>query len=115
MAADAPRPPKGLTSGARKLWKAVVVDYDCAAHDLAVLETACRAWDRMTAAGAVIDAEGATYLDRFEQPKVRPEVAIERDARIGFLRAMRQLGLEAGDPDEVRPPANARLRAIGSW
>ena len=42
---------------------------------------------------------------------MHPAVAIERDARIAFLRAVRELALaDAGEPTEIRPP-----RPIGRY
>lgn len=46
---------------------------------------------------------GLTYEDRFKQPRVRPEVAIERDGRIAFARLVRELRLDV-DPDDDRIP-----------
>jgi len=41
---------------------------------------------------------------RPDQPRPRPEVAIERDARLAFARLLRELDLGAPPPMEPRPP-----------
>jgi hypothetical protein len=47
---------------------------------------------------------GLTYEDRFGCPRARPEIAVERDSRIGFARLVRELGLDVNNPDDARPP-----------
>jgi hypothetical protein len=88
------RPPKdGLTPTSRAWLKAVNATHETDASALQLLLLAAHALDQTNAARAVIDREGATYLDRFGAPRTRPEVAVERDSRLAFLRILRQLGL----------------------
>ena len=100
----ASQPPRHLRDETRKWWQSVVSDYELEPHHLKLLTLAAEAWDRATAARAVIEKKGLTYEDRFGQPKARPEVAIERDSRIGFARLLRELGLDETEPDVPRPP-----------
>ena len=71
-----------------------------------LLEGACGAWDRMVEARLALDEHGLIYQDRNGEPKARPEVAIERDARIGFARLVRELDLDGAPPPQPRgrPP-----------
>jgi hypothetical protein len=69
-----------------------------------LLRLAAEAWDRCEQARLVIAEQGLTYMDRFEQPRARPEVAIERDSRIAFARLIRELALDVDSPADVRPP-----------
>ena len=98
------KPPKHLRAETRKWWLSVTEDYDLELHHLRLLSMAAETWDEYCAAREAIKKHGMTYADRFGQPKSRPEIAIERDCRIGFARLIRELGLDLGEPDEVRPP-----------
>ena len=100
-----PRAPAHLRPTTRRWWSAVVSDYDLEDHHLKLLTLAAEAWDRVCQAREVIDRDGLTYVDRFDQPKARPEVGIERDSRIGFARLIRELDLDFDGPSESpRPP-----------
>ena len=69
-----------------------------------MLTLAAEAWDRGQQAREIVDRDGLTFTDRFGQPKARPEIAIERDSRIGFARLLRELALDVGGPEDSRPP-----------
>lgn len=102
------RPPAHLQSATAKWWRSVITDFDLDPHHVRLLTLAAEAWDRGQQAREIIAAEGMTYLDRFGCPKPRPEVAIERDARIGFARLLRELALDGVEaPDAPRAPRTA--------
>jgi phage terminase small subunit len=96
--------PAHLAPGTRKWFATVVRDYELEEHHVRLLTAAGEAWDRMQEARAVIAKDGMTYQDRFNQPKARPEIAIERDSRLGFARLLRELALDVSAPDDSRPP-----------
>ena len=98
------RPPKHLKPDTRLWWESVQREYVLEPHHVRILTLASEAWDRCTQAREVIDREGLTYIDRFEAPKARPEVAIERDARLAFARLIRELNLDIDEPAESRVP-----------
>lgn|SRR5690606_16453709 len=106
------RPPGHLRAATRRWFSAVVSDYDLDPHHVRLLTLAAEAWDRGQQAREVIDRDGMTFSDRFGQPKARPEIAIERDSRIGFARLIRELGLDVEPPPEA--PRMARTRDYGS-
>ena len=100
-----PRPPRHLHPETRRWFKQVAENFELEPHHLHLLTLACEARDRAEAARDTLARLGVTYQDRFGQPRARPEVAIERDSRIGFSRLLRELGLDgAADPGESRPP-----------
>jgi P27 family predicted phage terminase small subunit len=97
--------PEHLKPDTREWWHNVVNTYELDEHHLKLLTLAGEAWDRGQQAREILEREGLTYLDRFEQPKSRPEVAIERDSRIAFARMLRELALDVEPPAErKRPP-----------
>ena len=102
---DLPAAPEHLSAEASAIWDRTVTAFVLEPHDLERLRVALEAWDRAQEARAVLDREGLTYLDRFDQPRPRPECNIERDNRAAFLRAWRELGLDIHEPAESRPPA----------
>lgn len=74
-----------------------MLGYELEPQHLRLLRLACEAWDRAEQARKVLRRRGLTYRDRFDQPRARPEVAIERDSRMAFARLLRELDLD-GEP-----------------
>jgi phage terminase small subunit len=110
-----PKAPGHLRAETARWWLSVVAEYDLEPHHIRLLTLAAEAWDRAHEARVALHREGLTYEDRFGAPKARPEVAIERDSRIGFARLLRELALDVNAPaDDSRPPQirpQAHLRA----
>ena len=100
-------PPKHLTSGSAKLWRSVLSDYELEARHEATLLVGLEARDRMLQAQAAIEADGA-YIDGRFGKKAHPALAVERDSRVAFMRAMRELGLDLEAPPSARPPTRWR-------
>ncbi len=96
--------PKHLARATRKWFRDVVGTWGLEEHHIRILIGACEAWDRGVQAREVIDREGLTFEDRFGAPRARPEIAVERDARIAFLRAVRELDLDVAPPVEAKRP-----------
>ena len=99
--------PKHLLQPTRKWWQSVLSDYELEPHHLRLLQLAGEAWDRCVGAREAIQEHGTTYVDRFGAPRLRPEVAIERDSRLAFARLIRELDLD------VEPPVSARIGPPG--
>jgi phage terminase small subunit len=104
-AAPAPKPapaappaaPADLSPAMQRWWRDVVKEHELEPHRLHLLELACRAKDRCEEARVAIAQKGTTYEDRFGAPRLRPEVAVERDNRLAFARLLRDL--------DLRPPS----------
>ena len=99
------KPPPHLKPTTRSWFAHVVGTYELEPHHARLLTLAGEAWDRCVMAREVIDAQGLTYLDRFNCPRARPEIAVERDSRIAFSRLIRELDLDIDAPPAAgRPP-----------
>ncbi len=96
--------PEHLREDTAKWWEQVATGYELEAHHLRLLTLAAEAWDRCQQAREAIESHGLTFNDRFDQPRPRPEVSVERDNRIAFARLLRELALDVPDVEEVRPP-----------
>jgi phage terminase small subunit len=98
-----PKAPRHLKLPTRRWWLDVHDNFDLEPHHVRLLTLAGEAWDRALTAREAIAKHGITYQDRFGAPRVRPEVAVERDARLAFARLLRELRLDV-EPDAPRPP-----------
>lgn len=104
LAPDPPPPPAHLQPSTKSWWACIVAEYEFAPHDLRALQSACEAWDRGQQAREALAVSGLTYVDGKGMIRARPEVAIERDSRTGFLRALRELRLEPPAPPQGPHP-----------
>ena len=102
-----PSGPAHLSAEGRKLWREVQRSYTLEPHHVQILTRACEALDRLRQAQRAIAADGITVEGRFG-PKAHPAIAIERDSRTAFLRALRELGLDLDAPATSRPPSRWR-------
>jgi hypothetical protein len=80
-----------------------MADYEIEEHAIQTLTCAAEALDRKEAARKVLAVEGMTVPCR-DGAKTHPCVGIERDSRLAFLRAVRELCLSAEDPEDSRSP-----------
>jgi P27 family predicted phage terminase small subunit len=108
LPSDQPPPaPPHLRPQMKRWWEAVTRQFILEPHHILLLTAACQAWDRMEEARESLAAHGLTFVDSHEVTRSRPEVQIERDARIQFARLVRELDLDTVAPpvaDLGRPP-----------
>lgn len=87
--------PEHLREGGRSFFAKVADEYSISdAAGLALLSRAAECVDRMAAAHAAIAEHGELVPDRYGGVKLNPGCALEKDARNGFLAAMRALNLD---------------------
>jgi P27 family predicted phage terminase small subunit len=87
--------PSTLSAEAADRWRKLTLEY--AITDVAglmLVEAALVAWDRMRAAQALIKRDGMVVASSNGQQRAHPAVAIERDSRNAFQRALKQLNLD---------------------
>jgi P27 family predicted phage terminase small subunit len=88
-------PPKHLSPDGRRLFSALQRDYHIAdPAGVKILTTLCEASDRTRSCREVIEAEGVTIRDKWNQTKPHPLLAAERDSRAQILQAFKVLGLD---------------------
>jgi hypothetical protein len=77
------------------MWAAIVREnqFDGEAC-FALLRATLESHQRARLCREAIEKQGATYRDRFDQPKPHPLLASERDARSAFIAGMRALNLD---------------------
>jgi P27 family predicted phage terminase small subunit len=95
--ANVPRlrpPPAHLGEEGSALWRSVIRDYQVDTDaQLAQLEVACGALDRMAECRTVIKAEGLTIDDRRGDKVAHPLLRVESACRSAFQSGMRALRL----------------------
>jgi len=104
---DLSPPPEHLQPSTKAWWTAVIADYELEPHQLRTLQAAAESWDRYQQAREALALHGLTYTDAKGMIRQRPECAIERDSRISYLRALRELHIEPPDRPRAltpRPP-----------
>ena len=103
-----PQPPKHLQLQTRQWWTAVVKKHKLSEPPCRLLTLAGEAWDRSTAARCSLEQQGLIFLDRFGQPRPRPEVNIEKDAKLLFARLLRELQIS----HETLPEWFSRVKVV---
>lgn len=94
-AVKAPKPPKGLSTEARRWWREIRTEYEIRdSAGLLLLQTAAEQFDRMRIEEATVAKEGSVVRDRFGQPKQHPAVLNAREARAALLKCLKALNLD---------------------
>jgi hypothetical protein len=86
----------------KRLWRAVLRDYDLDEAGVEVLRTAVMSYDNFLRFQDVLMRSGPVYSCK-GLVKRNPIVDLIRIERAGFLQAMNQLGLEADDQPKRGP------------
>lgn len=111
MASRVPRPPAGLGSPGRKLWRAVQREYELEQHEEQLLLEMARTSDALDRLSAAVAGDGELVEDRFGQQRPHPALVELRQQRIAYARLSAALRLPAGeDEGERRPQRRAGVR-----
>ena len=90
-----PNPPKGLTPAARRMWREIQEEYEIDDPvGLKLLGSAVESYMLVQQAQEEIRRDGLTLIDRYDQKKPHPLLAVMRDARSSMLAAMKALNLD---------------------
>lgn len=100
--------PPHLSTESKKLWRDIAQAYsDFDEYGYLILRTGLEAFDRLQDARRRIDKEGLCYKTKSGYKREHPMLKIEKQARDGFLSAMRLLGLNIELPGDIgRPPGS---------
>lgn len=102
--------PAHLAAETRKWVDGILAEFSLESHHFKILVKAAEAHDRGEEARKILKTDGIVIVDRFGTKKAHPAVAIERDARVAFMRAVRELGL---DGEDIEAPRSPRTRDYG--
>ena len=97
------KPPTALCKTAKDFFQSVADAYVLEPHHQKLLIEAAWQLHRCEQARAAIAKGGVTAKDRFGIEQPRPEIKIERDAALAYLRLRREMNLDAV-PEEIRTP-----------
>ena len=108
-----PPAPTGTRAAGRRLWRSVLVEYDCEEHELALLREMVRTVDKLDELAAVVDRDGVMVAGPGLTTRVHPALVEARQLRIAFARLAAALRLPSGDEND--PAANRRpQRRVGA-
>ncbi|MDQ1636321.1 MAG: hypothetical protein QOJ32_3130 [Frankiaceae bacterium] len=96
-----PRPPRGSQAAGKRLWRAVLADYELDEHELALLRQAVRRADLCEALQAQVDDDGPLIAG-----KPHPALVELRQQRIVLARLIVALRVPLGEQDEARGEPN---------
>jgi phage terminase small subunit len=100
-------PPEHLSKAMQNWWRSVLEDFALEASAVRILQLAAEAYDRCQRARESLEVSGDVFVDRWNQPKARPETIIARDSAALFARLCRELNLDVGDGNDARLPRPA--------
>jgi|SRR4051794_28812248 P27 family predicted phage terminase small subunit len=106
------KPPNHLSSTAKALYSEVIAAYSLETPDLKLLQLACEALDSAEQARKAIAEHGLTFIDKHGAVRARPEVAIERAARVSYARLLRDLNIDPNAP--IAGSQHGHVRASNS-
>ncbi len=102
--------PKGLGPDGRRLWKAVLEDFEPEKHERMLLEQACQVADTIA---ALTTALGDELVDG--DGRVRAELVEVRQQRIIFARLLAALRLESGENGSISVLPQRRVGVRGVY
>ncbi|BDB59566.1 hypothetical protein [Rhodococcus sp. RDE2] len=107
-----PKPPTGTRAAGRRLWSAVVDDYELAEHELQILREAVRTVDLIDALHKVAGAEGP-LAESSQGIRVHPALVELRQQRITLARLLAALNIPSEDVSARAPRGVYDIRGTG--
>lgn len=113
MSTKLPPAPTGSGRAGRKLWRAVMEQFELNDHEVALLERACRTADACANLQAVVDAEGVMARNRFGDPVPHPALVELRAQSLVLARLIVALRVPLGEQDTEPAPVTRRTQRRG--
>jgi len=98
---EIPKPPTGCKRAGRKIWTAIVENFELEQHEMALLEQAVRVADICADLQAALDADGL-IVDGQRGPKSHPALAELRQQRLTLARLLSTLRVPLGEESPTR-------------
>ena len=105
-----PRPPQGAGPSGRRIWRAILGDFELDEHERALVTALVRQVDRLDQLEALIEAEGLTVTGH-RTMKMHPAVVEARQSAIAVARISAALRLPAGEQEDGQGAAGGTQRA----
>lgn len=115
-----PKPPSGLETAGRKLWRSVVSAYNLRPDELFVLESACACADLVAKLADGMKGQPLVVRGSMGQEREHPLLSEQRQQRALLTRTLAQLKLPDLEPglvaaDAQRRSVAARRAALSRW
>ncbi len=101
--------PRHLSRESQELWRDLLKKWDFFPCDLKVLQTGLESYDLVAKCRVQIEKDGLTI-----QGKAHPLLPVLKEARQGFLRAMKQLNFQVEEPKGRGRPTDSERRNAGN-
>jgi hypothetical protein len=105
-----PRPPRGLKTPGRRLWRDVQGKYELEEHETALLTEMCRVADRLDALARVVETEGVMEPGT---GRAHPALVESRQLGIAYARLSAALRLPAGADGDHQAGSRRPQRKVG--
>ena len=107
-----PKAPPGLAGAGRRLWDAVILEYELEEHETALLIEACRTLDLLGRLDRLVRREGP-IVETPQGPRAHPAAVEARQQRIALARLLAALRLPAGDEEDAKGSSRRPQRRVG--
>ena len=104
--------PSGLKAAGKDLWRKSLADNEFAAHELVLLESACRFRDTIKALDAEVAKKGV-LIPSPQGERVNPVIAEARQQRMALARMLVTLDIPGLEDDQTSAQRARRIGGVG--
>jgi hypothetical protein len=109
-----PKAPADAGPAGRRLWRAVLTDFELAEHEMSLLRQAARAADLCEQLQKIVDEQGPLATNRLGDEKPHPALVELRQQRLVLARLIVALRVPLGDQEgeDASSPSRTQRRAL---